>query len=163
MLGPASTGKTSLSERYITGIFNPDIRLTVGVDFYVKTVHFGDKKIKLQIWDMGGEERFRFLLPTYALGLMGALFLFDVTRQETLKDIEEWLTIVRAKNGDVPILLVGNKVDLKDRRQISPEEGKEVCQKNKLAGYIETSAKTGYNVEETFKKLTELMLKNIGV
>ncbi|MHA1618172.1 MAG: ADP-ribosylation factor-like protein, partial [Promethearchaeota archaeon] len=65
MLGSSSTGKTSLSERYITGLFNPNIKLTVGVEFYVKTVAYGGKQIKLQIWDLGGESRFRFLLPTY--------------------------------------------------------------------------------------------------
>ncbi len=162
MLGAASTGKTSLSERYITGIFNPNIKLTVGVDFYVKTVNMKDKSVKLQIWDMGGEERFRFLLPTYALGSSGALFLIDVTRPDTLNEMNDWISIVRSKNGKIPIIFVANKVDLKENRKVSTQTLKEICEENSFAEFYETSAKIGTNVEDVFRKLTELMLKQVN-
>lgn len=163
MLGSASTGKTTLSERYITGIFNPNIRLTVGVEFYVKTVKVetqdGPKQIKLQIWDLGGESRFRFLLPTYCLGSSGAFFLFDLTRPDTLLSLDSWIKIVREKNGDLPIILVGNKSDLTEVRKISSEIGVHTARDNKLVEYLDVSAKTGDNVEELFQAITKIMLE----
>ncbi len=159
MLGSSSTGKTSLSERYITGLFNPNIKLTVGVEFYVKTVVYEGKQVKLQIWDLGGESRFRFLLPTYCLGSSGALFLFDLTRPNTLLSLDSWIKIVREKNGDLPIILVGNKADLVEARKISKEIGIQTAQDNKLIEYIDVSAKLGDNVEELFQTITKVMFE----
>jgi len=161
MLGSASTGKSSLSDRYVHGIFSEDIKLTVGVEFFVKTIQYKDKLIKLQIWDLGGESRFRFLLPTYCLGSSGAIFLFDLTRPETLLALESWTGIVREKNPDVPIFLVGNKKDLTELRKIPEDHGIQTAIQNNLAEYIETSAKSGENVEKLFEKLTKHMLKRI--
>lgn len=159
MLGDASVGKTTLSEHYITGVFNSDLRLTVGVEFFIKTVEIYGKKIKLQIWDMGGEDRFRFLLPTYCLGSSGAIFLYDITRPKSLDSNQDWISIVKEKNGNIPILLVGNKIDLK--REILREHGIEVAKINGMAGFVETSAKEGTNIEEVFNTLTNLMLKKM--
>lgn len=161
MLGNASVGKTSLSERYITGVFNPDLRLTVGVEFFIKTIEINGKTIKLQIWDMGGEERFRFLLPTYSLGTSGAIFMYDITNMASLEAHQSWTSIVREKNGNIPIILVGNKVDLESKRAVPRETGIEVAKKAGLSGFVEVSAKEGINVEKTFEILTELMTKNM--
>ncbi len=164
MLGSESTGKTSLSERYITGVFNPDIRLTVGVEFYVKTVEVntkeGKKIVKLQIWDLGGEKRFRFLLPTYCLGSSGVFFLYDITRPETLEALESWTQIIKEKNNDIPIYLVGNKIDLESERKIPEEYGAQTANMNNLIGHIEVSAKRGDNVEKVFQELTDIMLRS---
>jgi small GTP-binding protein len=166
MLGDASTGKTSISNRYINGTFNPNVKLTVGVDFYVKTLDVPVKrgkavKIKLQIWDLGGEARFRFLLPTYCLGSSGALFLYDLTRPDTLAHLNDWTNIVREKNGDIPILLVGNKVDLRNDRKIPEVHGTETMKQNNLHGFYEVSAKENINVEQVFQSLTAQMLERI--
>ena len=165
MLGSASTGKTTLSDRYITGLFNPDIKLTVGVEFYVKTVQVYDasgtlKNVKLQIWDLGGENRFRFLLPTYCLGSSGALFLYDITRVETIHAITEWTGIVKEKNKGIPIILVGNKLDLEEHRKIPKEHGDQTAKQNEMVEFIEVSAKSGVNVEDVFNKITHLMMDN---
>ncbi len=159
MLGSASTGKTSLSDRFITGIFNPDIKLTVGVEFYVKTLSVDGKMIKLQIWDLGGEQRFRFLLPTYSLGSSGALFLYDITRPETLENTTDWTNIVREKNGDIPIVLAGNKIDLEEDRKVSAEQGKETADQLGMADFMELSAKAGTNVEPIFELLCRHMMQ----
>ncbi|MFW9989832.1 MAG: Rab family GTPase, partial [Candidatus Odinarchaeota archaeon] len=95
LLGDASVGKTSFTKRYCYNIFNPSERLTIGVDFHVKTIELNNERIKLQLWDVGGEERFRFLLPTYCLGANAAFLLYDITRPSTLDNISEWITIVR--------------------------------------------------------------------
>src|SRR5271157_6079152 len=151
MLGDASVGKTSLTHRYITGLFIDSPRLTIGVDFFTKKLRLTNgKKVKLQIWDFGGEERFRFLLPTYSKGSNAALFLYDITSHRSLLSLPEWLTVVRKNAGDIPVVLIGSKVDLVDHRQVSIEEAKQVMQEYNLAGHIELSSKTGENVEESF-------------
>ncbi len=166
MCGSASTGKTSLSDRYISGIFDPDIKLTVGVEFYVKTIEILDstrkkRRVKLQIWDLGGESRFRFLLPTYCLGSSGVLFLYDLTRPETLLTLENWTQIVRERNGNIPIYLIGNKLDLIKSREVTKEMGLKTLEEHDyLSDYIEVSAKTGENVEEVFQLITQKMIQN---
>jgi len=159
LLGDASVDKTSFTKRYCYNFFNPSERLTIGVDFHVKTIDLHGKKIKLQIWDIGGEERFRFLLPTYCLGANAAFLLYDVTRSQTLDNISEWTNIVHQKSGDIPIMLIGSKFHLKDRnREISREQGIRIAKSRGVNGFIEVSAKTGENVEKAFEALTRLML-----
>ena len=162
LLGDASVGKTSFTKRYCYNIFNPSERLTIGVDFHVKTIDLKGKKIKLQIWDVGGEERFRFLLPTYCLGANAAFLLYDITRRVTLDNISEWTSIVRQKGGPIPIMLVGAKLDLaKAQRQVSRELGIQVAEKNSLASFAEMSSKDNINVNETFSTLTTLTLEKM--
>ena len=159
LLGDASVGKTSFTKRYCYNIFNPSERLTIGVDFHVKTIELSTKRIKLQLWDVGGEERFRFLLPTYCLGANAAFLLYDITRPTTLDNISEWITIVRQKGGPIPIMLVGAKLDLEEsQRQIERDYGIQIADKNEMASFVEISAKDNVNVDQAFKVLTELTL-----
>jgi len=162
LLGDASVGKTSFTKRYCYNLFNPSERLTIGVDFHVKTIKIKDKLVKLQLWDVGGEERFRFLLPTYCLGANAAFLLYDVTRSQTLDNIGEWTNIVHQKGGDIPIMLVGSKIDIEDDQHDVPREyGIQVAEKNNMASFGEISSKTGQNVDKTFEVLTELTLEKI--
>lgn len=162
LLGDASVGKTSFTKRFCYNLFNPSERLTIGVDFHVKTINVHGKKIKLQIWDVGGEERFRFLLPTYCLGANAAFLLYDVTRSQTLDNITEWTNIVRQKGGPIPVMLVGSKIDLGDaQREVLREYGIQVAEKNNMASFGEISSKSGQNVDKTFEVLTELTLEKI--
>ncbi|MFX1326568.1 MAG: Rab family GTPase [Promethearchaeota archaeon] len=163
LLGDASVGKTSFTKRYCYNIFNPSERLTIGVDFHVKTIELSNKRIKLQLWDVGGEERFRFLLPTYCLGANAAFLLYDITRPSTLNNIGEWINIVKQKGGPIPIMLVGAKIDLeKTQRQIPRDYGIQIAEKNNMASFVEISAKEDINVDEAFKVLTELTLEKTG-
>ncbi len=162
LIGDASVGKTSFTKRYCYNIFNPSERLTIGVDFHVKTVKFKDSLVKLQLWDIGGEERFRFLLPTYILGANAAFLLYDITRPSTLNNIPEWTSIVRQKGGPIPIMLVGAKLDLdKTQRQVPREHGISISQKHNLAAFSELSSKDNVNVNEAFEVLTELTLEKL--
>jgi small GTP-binding protein len=163
LLGDASVGKTSFTKRYCYNLFNPSERLTIGVDFHVKTIELNNKKVKLQLWDVGGEERFRFLLPTYCLGANAAFLLYDITRPSTLDNINEWINIVRQKGGPIPIMLVGAKLDLEStQRQIQRDYGIQIAEKNNMASFVEISAKENVNVDEAFNVLTELTLKRTG-
>ena len=160
LLGDASVDKTSFTKRYCYNVFNPSERLTIGVDFHVKTINLHEKKIKLQIWDVGGEERFRFLLPTYCLGANAAFLLYDVTRPQTLDNISEWTNIVHQKSGDIPIMLVGAKIDLEEtQREVPREHGIEVARKNHLSAFAEISYQNGKAIKDIFQSLTEIIIR----
>lgn len=159
MLGDASVGKTSLTIRYISGFFLEDLKLTIGVDFYSKTTNFRGKKVKLQIWDFGGEERFRFLLSQYCKGANAAFFLYDITNGSTLEHLPDWTQIIREHSGDIPIMLVGSKLDLEKFRAVPREEGILVAKKYNLSTFVELSSKTGQNVEKTFEVMTETLFQ----
>ncbi len=160
MLGDAAVGKTSLSKHYIENVFTPDIRLTVGIQFFIKQeIMIEGKSVKLQIWDFGGEDRFRIMVPTLCLGSHGCIFMYDVTRPSTLNSHHSWTYIVKERCGrDVPIMLVGNKIDLVDKRSISTEHGIEVAKRSGFTGFAETSAKTGINIDSTFETIARLMV-----
>jgi len=131
VLGDDSAGKTAMTKRFCYNIFNPSERLTIGVDFHVRTVELNDSKIKLQIWDVGGEERFRFLLPTYCLGANAAFMLYDITQPSTLDNISEWTRIVRQKSGPIPIMLVGSRIDRSNSsRQVPRDYGIQIAEDN---------------------------------
>ncbi|MCK4382307.1 MAG: GTP-binding protein [Candidatus Lokiarchaeota archaeon] len=159
MLGDAAVGKTSLTIRYISGFFLEDLKLTIGVDFYSKTTIFNKKKVKLQIWDFGGEERFRFLLHQYCKGANAAFFLYDITSRLSLDHLPDWTQIIREHAGDIPIMLIGSKVDLKEFRAVSRDEGILAAKKYNLSSFIELSSKTGQNVEKAFDVITETLFE----
>lgn len=159
MLGDAAVGKTSLTIRFISGFFLEDLKLTIGVDFYSKTTSFKAKKVKLQIWDFGGEERFRFLLHQYCKGANAAFFLYDITNRLSLDHLPDWTQIIREHAGDVPIMLVGSKADLEQFRVVSREEGILAAKKYNLSSFVELSSKTGQNVEEAFDLITQTLFE----
>jgi small GTP-binding protein len=159
IIGDSTVGKTSLTIKYITGSFLDDLRLTIGVDFYNKTIEHRNKKVKLQIWDFAGERRFRFLLPKYCKGTNSVFFLYDITKPITLDHLTDWINIIRKSEGnDVPIMLIGSKLDLKEQRKVTREEGEKIAAKYNLSSYIELSSKTGENVEKAFTIITDILL-----
>jgi len=163
LLGDASVGKTSLTLRYISGFFLEDLKLTIGVDFYSKTTDFNGKKVKLQIWDFGGEERFRFLLSQYCKGANGAFFLYDITKSLTLDHLPDWTQIIREHAGDIPIMLIGSKKDLEEFRDVSTEDGDLAAKKYNLTSTLELSSKTGENVEQAFEIMTKILIEKTSV
>jgi small GTP-binding protein len=159
MLGDADVGKTSLTIRYISGFFLEDLKLTIGVDFYSKTTIFNKKKVKLQIWDFGGEERFRFLLHQYCKGANAAFFLYDITNRLSLDHLPDWTQIIREHAGDIPIMLIGTNLHSKEFRAVSRDEGVLAAKKYNLSSFIELSSKTGQNVEKAFDVITETLFE----
>ena len=153
LAGAKNVGKSSLIARYCDDIFNEEMMGTIGVAFKRKKIEFKDgPSIEATIWDFGGEEKYRTLFPKYVNGAIAALILYDTTRKETIEDIHEFVDIVDgyASEGAIKVL-IGTKSDLKDQRDITMEEANAICSKyNWCAEMIETSAKTGENVEEAF-------------
>ena len=163
IFGDAGCGKTTLTQRFLTNLFVSDQTMTIGVDFEVKSLTVNEQKVKLQIWDFGGEERFRFLLPTYVRGARGGLFLYDITNFSSIAHIDDWLSVIRKEiraEDAFPIIAVGSKADLVESREVSSAEGIKIAKSRNVNGFIETSSKSGENVEKTFKALTGLMLND---
>lgn len=159
IFGDAGSGKTALTKRFMTDLFISDTQMTIGVDFVIKTIHIDGKEIKLQIWDFGGEERFRFLLPKYIRGASGGILMYDITDYPSLFHVEDWLSVIQETGEVFPIILVGGKSDLEEYRQISSEEGLESAKSNELDDFIECSSKTGENIEKVFEILARILYK----
>ena len=160
MLGDDTTGKTSLTTRYMSHIFPEDQKLTTGVDFCFKTTSYNGHEVLLQIWVFGGEERFRFLFHQYCRGANGALFLYNITNPSSLDHLPDWIHIIREYAGDIPIMLVGTRAHLEEQRAVTKEQGIQLTHLHNLFGFIEVSSKTGHNVDHLFKTMTEkLFLK----
>jgi small GTP-binding protein len=161
IFGDAGSGKTTLTKRFMTGLFISDTQMTIGVDFEIKTILVDGMESKLQIWDFGGEERFRFILPKYVRGAHGGIFLYDITNYPSLSHIDNWLSVIKEIGENFPIILVGAKADLQHDRQISTSNALKIAKSRGLSSFLESSSKTGQNVEEIFILLTRLMLKNL--
>ena len=147
----------------MTNMFISDTQMTIGVDFHVKTLTIdtneGPIRSKLQIWDTGGQERFSSIRPMYYRGSLGALMIFDLTNYESFEHLPQWIEEVRANvKNDIPLLLVGNKSDLIQERAVSNEEINDFTSKFNLY-YMETSAKTGDNVDNMFTELVTLAIE----
>ncbi len=163
LAGDGGTGKTTLLHRYISSKFIENLKMTIGVEFFLQELIMNDKNVVLQIWDFGGQDRFRFLLEKYVLGAKGALLMFDLTRPMTLESIEDWVRILRKYDSNLPIIFIGSKLDLMDKSMIDEEYIDDLREQFKLSDYIKVSSKTGENVELAFKKLTEKIIYRLGI
>ena len=162
VVGDGGVGKTALTLRFSKGFFTEDYKMTIGVDFHVKTISIdsveGPIRAKLQIWDTGGQERFSSIRPMYYRGSLGALLIFDLTNSASFVHLPQWIEEVRANvKIEIPLLLVGNKSDLVDQRAVSLEEINTFTSNFNLY-YMETSAKTGEGVGDCFYILACLMI-----
>jgi len=160
IFGDSQTGKTTLTHRFLTNLFKEDISMTLGVDFMLKAVDIDNVKIKLQIWDFAGEERFRFLFPSYIRGASGAIFMYDITNYGSLAHVDDWYEVVDKEiDYEFPIIFVGGKTDLNHLKEVSTRKAMEVAHSKGADGFIECSSKTGENVQKIFQLLTKLILK----
>ncbi len=158
MAGEGGVGKTTLLHRYVEGKFSAETRMTIGVEFFLKEVEIDSQYCTLQLWDFGGQQRFRFLLESYVLGAKGALLLFDLTRPITLEKLENWVGICRRGDPDLPILFLGTKHDLINNIMVSDDYALEFKETFDLFDYLKVSSKSGENVLKAFNLLTRKIL-----
>ena len=158
--GNGGAGKTSLLRRYVKGFFDDSTIETVGVDFFIKEIVLEDMNANctLQIWDLGGQERFRHLLENFIMGARGALLLFDMTKMPNMNEILEWVNIIRIHDFDLPIILVGTKIDLNDAIAVDEETAVQIKNTFNMIEFLRTSSKTGYNVNEVFTRITKQLI-----
>ncbi len=157
--GDASVGKTTLLHRFIEGEFIDTTTMTLGVDFLLKKIQIDNQMCHLQLWDLGGQQRFRHMLKKYIPGSRGALILFDTTSMTSFVNIEKWAQILRTQNATLPIILVATKCDLEEFSMVADYLAK-LKQKNlNMINYVKTSSKTGLNVIEVFEILARHLIR----
>ena len=161
LIGSSGVGKSSILQRYIQKTFNDSYASTIGVDFFMKSINIGEKPIKLQIWDTAGTEKFRSITTGYYRGADAAFVVFDLSSKTSFKAVSEWIeNYYKYKNPDSEknVVLIGNKVDLVDKREVTQEEAENYVKDNNIF-YFETSAKEGKNIEECFNFMAEKLLE----
>lgn len=155
VIGDSAVGKTQILSRFAKNEFTFDSKSTIGVEFQTRTVSIQNKVIKAQIWDTAGQERYRAVTSAYYRGALGAMLVYDITKRQTFDHVARWVEELRAHaDSSIIIMLIGNKADLIDGRQVPTEDAVEFAQDQGLF-FSETSALTGDNVETAFFKVLE--------
>ena len=161
VVGDSGVGKTNLIKRFVSNTYNPNTKATVGVEFLSKSYKINDQVFKIEIWDTAGQERYKSITAAYYKGAKGALIVYDITQKDSFENINKWMSEVRDKSTkDLKILIVGNKTDLVDERQVSTEEALSKA-KELESPVMEASALDGSNVKAAFYDLLKEMYKEI--
>ncbi|XP_059150427.1 ras-related protein Rab-7L1-like isoform X2 [Physella acuta] len=164
IIGDSGTGKSSFIDRYIHEKFNDYYKPTLGVDFAIKRIktHEG-KHVKLQFWDIAGQDRFPLLTRSYYRYARGCLIVFDLTDVASFNNVKRWKSCIESNcdaDSEVPCILVANKADLKEERRISYPEIEDMCNELNFVQWTETSVKTGLMLQETVQYLIDVILGN---
>lgn len=161
LIGNSGVGKSCMLMRYAENTFTSNFYNTIGVDFKIKTINLDNKSIKLQIWDTAGQDRFRTITCSYYRGAHGIIVVYDITDRESFENVKTWMQeIEKYAQENVNRLLVGNKCDMGDKRQVSFEEGLELAKSYRI-NFIETSAKTANNIDQSFKDIAKSVMERI--
>ena len=161
VLGDSAVGKTSILLKYTDDYFPNVYVTTIGVEYKTKIVKVNGLDITLQIWDTAGQERFRSLAKSFMQGADGILFVYDITYKKSFDSIKNWIRQTEDVNGSFQKIIVGNKIDLSNKREVSTDNLNKFCNNNGKAKGIEMSAKLGVNVTETFDILVKDILGNL--
>ena len=161
IIGDSGVGKTNILSRYNNNEFSLITQPTVGVEFGNKIIKKENKSIKLQIWDTAGQERYKAITNAFYKGSKGAFVVYDITRKESFINIDKWIGELKTNGSDdILIVLVGNKTDLEDKREVLTEEVEKKAKQYGIA-FCETSALNGQNIEHAFDILIEQILKDV--
>ena len=166
IFGDSGVGKSTLVNRYITSKFELDLKSTLGAAILTKFIETETMRITLQIWDFGGEERFNFLLPSYAKGSSASVFMCDISNQGSIWNINKWLLAfnegLNNQDPKFPFIVVGGKLDLEEHRSLNKKDIEAIPKVRKEFDYIECSAKTGENVDLLFQTIIDKMIVYAG-
>ena len=161
LIGDSSTGKTSILLRFIDDYFTEDTKSTIGVDFKLVSFELEPKiYAKMQIWDTCGSERFKSLTSSFIKTCSAFILIFDLTRKNTFHNIDHWIKIIKENTSPKFMILIGNKSDLINERNIDKEIILDYCEKN-LFNYMEISAKNNLNIEKLFKEVAYQLYNDI--
>jgi small GTP-binding protein len=163
LLGDSTVGKTCVLLKYTDKIFQETHMMTIGLDYRLKVMQLqSGKEVKLQIWDTAGQDRFRSITKNYYKGSHGIILIYDVTSLKTFENVKSWVSQIHEEISDkVVIYLVANKIDMDDLRKVTKEEGKKLAEELDVP-FVETSAKTGENIDYIFSDISERIDKVFG-
>ena len=160
IVGDSTVGKTNFIMRFINDKFNESYMTTSGIDLKTKDIEIKNKNIRIQIWDTAGQEKYRAITRNLFLKVLGVLIIYDITNEKSYNNLKTWVQLIREDCGShMQIIIVGNKCDLDSERKINQEEVLKYARKEKIE-YIETSCKTGENVQKAVKTICEKILEN---
>ncbi|KAJ5069767.1 ras-related protein rab-5c [Anaeramoeba ignava] len=159
LLGHTGVGKTSMALRFTQNEFLECQLSTIGAQCITKTVKLPDRNVNFAIWDTAGQERFHSLAPIYYRNAKAAIIVYDITQQETINIAKDWILEMKSQPNDIIIILVGNKSDLSEQREIKRKEAQKLADQYQIL-FLETSARTGEYIQELFFRIAELMPKN---
>jgi len=158
IIGDSSVGKSCLALRATKGSFNSLYTPTVGFEFFNFYLKIEEENIKLQVWDTCGQEVYRSLISSFYRNSSLAIIVYSIDNEESFNNIEIWLNELKTKgNPDISIILVGNKVDLEDKREVSKEMSNDFCDSHNINYFFETSAKTGFNAKNVFIEAAKIL------
>ena len=158
VIGDSGVGKSCLTNRATTNLFEETYTATVGFEFLSFNVKINDKVVKLQIWDTCGQELYRSLITNFYRNSSLAIIVYAINSKDSFDNIEIWLRELRThSNPDAKVFLIGNKIDLENERKITKEQGENYAKTNKLDLFIESSAKTGFNSKKIFIKAAKML------
>ena len=159
IIGDSSVGKSNFMSRFIEDKFNTSYMTTSGIDLKTADIQIKNKKIRIQLWDTAGQEKYKAITKNLFLKVMGAIIIYDITSEKSYINLKEWVKMVKEECGPhMKIIIVGNKLDLADERIIDEEEAMNYAKEQKT-DYIETSCKTGENVKKSITILCEKILE----
>ncbi|XP_050375087.1 ras-related protein RABA5e-like [Argentina anserina] len=162
IIGDSAVGKSNLLSRYARNEFSAHSKATIGVEFQTQSMEIDGKEVKAQIWDTAGQERFRAVTSAYYRGAVGALVVYDITRRTTFESVGRWLDELKThSDATMAIMLVGNKCDLENIRNVSIEEGKSLAEAEGMF-FMETSALDSTNVDKAFELVIREIYSNVS-
>ena len=164
IIGESTVGKTCFLARFTDGVFLEDHIATIGIDSRIKNIKLDDgTNVRIQIWDTAGQEKFRTITKNFYRNADGIILIYDVTKIDSFKSVHTWVKQVKANvSSDVSLVLVGNKIDLEEERQVNTTDGENEAAKYNIK-FFETSSLQDVNVTETFMELTHQIHKKLGV
>jgi len=161
VVGDSGVGKTNLIKRFITNEFSENFKATIGVEFMSKTYKINKHLFKIEIWDTAGQERYKSITAIYYKGAKGAIIVYDTTDQSTFNNIDKWMLEIKEKTSkDIKLMIIGNKIDLKDDREVKNEDALKKAESLGLP-LMETSALDATNVKEAFYDLLKEIYKDM--
>ena len=163
LLGDSTVGKTCFLMKYTDKTFQDIHMATIGLDYRLRSMKLkSGKSIKLQIWDTAGQDRFRAITKNYYKGSHGIILIYDITNTQSFENVKTWVNQIREEaSSNVIIYIAGNKVDMEDERKVDREDGEKLAEELGFP-FVETSAKNGININETFEDLVERIDKVYG-
>ena len=163
IVGGSGVGKTNFLNMFLNNKFNQNYFSSTGIDLQNKIMNIKNKKVRIQIWDTAGQEKYKSITKNLFLKVMGALVLYDITNEESFTKLKEWVELIIEECGrHIKILIIGNKSDLESQRAIDKEDAMKYANEEKVQ-YIECSSKTGENVEKAIIVLSEKILESTEI